>query len=382
MKAGLLAALCALALPAASALGQERCGLARDLVARALERITAPERQDEVEDALQLVKHAIERCPASGDAWYYRSLFERKLKRIPQAEFALRQARAAGSEALANGADPFRLSSPPGEPPSKVVREKWALVVGIGKFRDRGAPPLRYTAKDARDFAATLVDERFGRFRPDHVKTLFDADATTSRIKQELNWLARSAEPDDLVVVFVSSHGSPRDMDTAGANYIVTHDTEVDDPDRLYATALPMVDLAEVLRTRVRAKRAAVFLDTCHSGAALASLKPAAAAGPMLDRMRQGAGRVIIASSQVNEQSWESDKLGNGYFTYFLLQALRQGKGMTPVADLFRSLRDHVAERVQAEVRKQQTPVMSRSEEGAGAIVLGVAPGAAMARLR
>jgi tetratricopeptide (TPR) repeat protein len=195
MKAGLLAALFGLALPAAPALAQERCGLARDLVARALERITAPERQDEVEDALQLVKHAIERCPASGDAWYYRSLFERKLKRVPQAEFALRQARAAGSEALASGVDPFRLSSPLGEPPSKVVREKWALVVGIGKFRDRGVPLLRYTAKDARDFAATLVDERFGRFRPDHVKTLFDADATTSRKAELAGALGRAGRP-------------------------------------------------------------------------------------------------------------------------------------------------------------------------------------------
>src|SRR5258708_2555019 len=57
---------------------QERCGLAKDFMVQALERIKTGA-TNEVEDGLQLLKHANEQCLNLGDAWYYRSLFERRL---------------------------------------------------------------------------------------------------------------------------------------------------------------------------------------------------------------------------------------------------------------------------------------------------------------
>lgn len=365
--------VCAAALPAQS---DDRCGTGRDLVVRALERLSGRGSADEVGDALQLVKQAAEECAGLGDAWYFRSVFERKLGHKPLADYALGKARLLGSEAMNEGVDPFALAAPPGAPPSKTVHEKFALVIGIGRFQSRFVPALRFTTKDARDFAAALTDPQIGRFAPDHVHVLTDADATTVRIKAELNWLARSAGPDDLAVVYLSSHGSARQMDTAGANYVVTYDTDVQDADHLYATALPMVEIADVVRTRLKARRATVFLDTCHSGAALAGMPPAAPSAAMMDKMDRGLGRVIIASSATAQNSWESPRLGNGYFTYYLLQGMRQGNGMTPVGTLFDFLRSHVEDAVKLDVHAEQTPVMQRSEEGAADIVLGVAPGA------
>jgi hypothetical protein len=57
---------------------QERCGLAKDFTVQALEQIKTGS-TNEVEDGLQLLKHANEQCASLGDAWYYRSLFEHKL---------------------------------------------------------------------------------------------------------------------------------------------------------------------------------------------------------------------------------------------------------------------------------------------------------------
>ena len=59
-----------------------------------------------------------------------------------------------------------------------------------------------------------------------------------------------------------------------GVNYIVTYDTEIKnadtpDEDALYATALPMVELANAVATRMKALRTAVILDTCYSGGAV-----------------------------------------------------------------------------------------------------------------
>lgn len=360
----------------APALAQERCGAGKDLMVRALERVNTNSPSADIEDAIQLLKHATEECSTLGDAWYYRSLFERKLGRASQAEYALKKAKFNGSEAMDQNLDPLHLAAPsvPGETLPRAVHDKWALVIGISKFRDPSID-LKYTAKDARDFAALLKSKGYGRFPEDHVHLVTDAEASTRRIKQELNWLARSAGRNDLVVIYLSSHGTPRQADIAGVNYIYTADTEVSDQDSLFATALPMVDVVDVVRTRVQARRAVVFLDTCHSGAALAAgLKPSSVTSSTLDRFTQGVGRVIIASSQAEQESYESPKIQNGYFTYNLIRALKQDNGLDDIDKVYTFVKDQVTAQVMADKRKQQIPVMSKGTQAAE-IVIGVDTG-------
>jgi uncharacterized caspase-like protein len=263
-------------------------------------------------------------------------------------------------------------------------RQKWALVIGIGKFGDPAIPSLTYTGPDAKAFAATLQDPKSGRFKPGNVHTLTDAQATTRAIKEQLNWLARSAGPDDLVVIYLASHGSPRTMDTAGVSYIITADTDITDQDSLYATALPMVDLGNSVASRVRSTRVAIFIDTCFSGAAAypsgsasaaiaPGVKSATLSPDMLDRIRQGTGRVILTASSANQQSWESDRLHHGYFTYFLLQALQENNGMMPLSQVYSYVQQHVSNGVLTDWKAHQDPVMSQSDIDEE-IVIGAAP--------
>ncbi len=361
--------------------GQERCGLAKDFMVQALEQIKLGSR-DEMENGLQLLKHANEQCTSLGDAWYYRSLFERKLGHAPLADYSLKKAQMFGSGAMDEKADPFNLATPPvpGERTSTAVHDKWALVIGINKFQDAHVPRLKYTSKDAKDFSALLKDPAYGRFPSDHVHLLTDEQATTRKIKEELNWLARNAGKDDLVVVFLSSHGSPREKDTAGVNYVITNDTDLQDADSLFATALPMVDLVDVVRTRVKARRTAIFLDTCHSGAVATapglgpdSLSTSQVSGATFDRLTQGVGRIIIASSEAKQKSFESDKMKNGYFTYNLVRALRADGGSATLEQIFNFVHEQVSQQVLADWKVHQTPVLSKSSQVAD-IVIGVRP--------
>ena len=60
--------------------------------------------------------------------------------------------------------------------------------------------------------------------------------------------------------------------------------------------------------TRVIARKAVVFLDTCHSGAVLGSgrvMNLSAPSAETLKRIREGSGRVIITSSEISQKSWE-----------------------------------------------------------------------------
>ena len=139
-----------------------RCGAGQDLIVQALERITPQSGNDAFTDALQLLKSALAECPELGDAWYYRSLVEKRLGHDALANYAMDKARFNGSEALDQGLNPLVLSTPassrgieaegietpvPAAPPVKPgpVQQKWALVVGIGHFTDAEIPQLNYT---------------------------------------------------------------------------------------------------------------------------------------------------------------------------------------------------------------------------------------------
>ena len=383
-----------------SASAQGRCGAGVDLVVQALEKVKADSGPDQLADANQLLKRATELCAELGDAWYYRSLVERQLGHIPQADFAMRKAKMFPSDASTDQLNPFVLSTPrargltgpgnstPGTTPS-AGGQKWALIIGIGTFTDKNIEPLRYTVNDAQSFADVLLDPKYGNFKAANIHTLTNDQATTRNIKMQLNWLARSAAPDDLVVVYVATHGSSRDMDTVGVNYVITHDTEVGatiDPDSLYATALPMVDIANAIATRVKAMRAAIFLDTCYSGNAATKgsklIAPGVASASLtqktLDHIKQGSGRIIFAASGTEEESLESDTLKHGFFTYFLVQALHVQTGSAPLSSIFDYTQQHVSESVATEFKQyhlKQTPIMSRSEDSTDfALNPGAAP--------
>jgi uncharacterized caspase-like protein len=369
------------------------------MVVQALELLKADSSRSDLEDADEHLKRAADMCSESGEAWYYRSLVEDRLGHKPQADFAMRKARMFPSEALAEAINPFVLAAPRNAEPLGPIHEKWALVIGIGSFSDKSIEALQYSTSDAQYFRETLTNSKYGGFKPDHVKMLTDDAATLRGVKEALNWLARSAQPDDVAVVYVASHGSARELDTAGANYILTHDTDTGrkinpatgEPiadadataDELYATALPMVELANAVATRLKARRSAVFIDTCYSGGAVTpggklpapskTLAPGIATASVstrtLDQIRQGTGRVIFTASETRQESYESEKIQHGYFTYSLVQALRQHPEM-PLSQLFAAVRKQVSESVDNDPDLKirglhQTPVMSRSDDDA-----------------
>jgi uncharacterized caspase-like protein len=82
----------------------------------------------------------------------------------------------------------------------------------------------------------------------------------------------------------------------------------------------------------------------------------------MLEQMGQGTGRIVFAASQSDEESLESKKLGHGYFTYYLLQALKAGKGNTPMSQVYAEVSKNVAQLAEESGGKQH-PVISRSSE-------------------
>jgi uncharacterized caspase-like protein len=249
---------------------------------------------------------------------------------------------------------------------NRPVKDKWALVIGISKY----AKPelnLKYSDQDARDFYDYLVNE--AHFAKDHVKLMLNEQATQKAILSEMGskWLPRMVAPDDLLLVFISSHGSSSQMDIQGSNYIVAHDT---DPDDLFATGIEMQQLVQVIKARVRSDRVVLVLDACHSGAAKASSKGLARqANYDAAVIAQGTGQLVIASSLPTQASWEYKERPNSVFTRSLIEGLRSNGNATTLAEAFSYLKQKVEDTVLRERGALQTPVLKSVWEGKDLLV-------------
>jgi uncharacterized caspase-like protein len=261
--------------------------------------------------------------------------------------------------------------------PSPAVAERWAVVIGIGRYEHAGIPGLDYAVADAEAVYRALVGP--AGFARERVLLITDTGAqrpTLRNLKAALGtFLARSARKDDTVLIYFAGHGAsepdPRGAERDGlAKYLVPVDA---DPDDLFATALPMDDLAGIF-ARIEAERVVAFLDTCYSGAAggrTFATKRTRAGQPdeaFLERVTRARGRAIITASRPAEVSLELPELGHGLFTYYLLQGLqgaadRDGDGVVVLQELYEYVEREVARRSRA-AGGNQHPVMKSELEG------------------
>lgn len=249
--------------------------------------------------------------------------------------------------------------------PPRPIRDKWALVVGISNFKDTSIN-LKYAAKDATDFKNYLITE--ADFAPDHVKLLTDAQATRENIVGNLGekWLARVAGPDDLVVLYMSSHGSAPDKNV-NANFIVTYEGT---KENLVFSGIPMQWLTVGIQEVLHADRTVLLLDVCHGGAISGAKALKREFEFVPSAINVGPGQLILVSSMDDQISWESKRYHNGVFTHYLLEGLRRDGNRSKMGDVFHYLKDKVEEEVLRDRAFLQTPMMFKKIVGGTDIVL------------
>jgi hypothetical protein len=182
---------------------------------------------------------------------------------------------------------------------------------------------------------------------------LLDNQATAARIRQEFKKLAKVTNDKDTVVVFFSGHGGRVEVGTQAGSYLIPFDC---DASRLEETAIGSTELTALL-SDINAERLVVLLDACHSGGAgevkAIAPRPEIKAGldiPTYDALAQGVGRVIMASSRVDEVSLVLNGMENSLFTHYLLEGLKgtspsRGDGLVRIFELFRYISEEVPKR-------------------------------------
>jgi hypothetical protein len=283
--------------------------------------------------------------------------------------------------------------APRGDQAPGPIRNRYALVVGVGNYlhgqsaaNPRGITPLQFAVRDATSYYYFLADPRRGGFPRENIIFLADQNATLANISVGLNQIRERAEADDLVTVYLSSHGTPPDK--FGGVFVVAYDTQVSPREAVWQSAVSETMLREFV-DQLRAQRLVMILDTCYSNGAYRGVPgflppggkslgageeegygisqaygrrllgakdivaesppppaPAAASskGPGFD---DGWGKVLIGASAAGEKSWESDRLNNSIFTYYYLEGLNQTNGS--VKNAFYYAKPRVAQRVKQE---------------------------------
>ncbi len=250
--------------------------------------------------------------------------------------------------------------------PMGEIRDRWALVVGVGNFADPMVPKLRYPAKDATDVQQFLIQN--AGFKPDHVRLLLDGNATRATICDCISgqWLPNMVKPGDLFFLFVSSHGTPNYKEIGALNSLVTYDTKLD---HLFSTSLPMQSIVRMIRSKLRKQHTFVVLDTCYSGGLGAPGEEAklnSNADPEL--MVISHYQLLVSSSDSKERSWESKRYQNSVFTRQLIDTLTKNPRYDDFRSIFMQIVDRVSQEVTSDFKNTQTPRVAGLWSGKGLI--------------
>ncbi len=256
------------------------------------------------------------------------------------------------------------------KPDFEPLDNRYALVIGISEYQDKNIQQLEFADNDAEDFYQALID--YARFKEDNIKLLLNQEATRENIRKNIQGWLKQTGKDDIIFIFFSGHGGQEkdyngDENDGIDEYLITYDFNRDD----HSSGICDDDFALWI-SNLLSDHILIVFDCCHSGGAarskgLPNLVLKDEAGDSLsnwDHFREipRDGVALIASSRPMQVSWESPKLGNGVFTYSILESIDHtyddnNDMMIDVEELFASVRTKTSEYTHEEFNRIQEPI-------------------------
>jgi hypothetical protein len=241
-------------------------------------------------------------------------------------------------------------------------RTSYALVVGLGGYREESIPRLKHARRDAEVVAKHLT--ALAGFPSENVRVLTDERALLVDLQDTFeDWLPRQANASGIVFVYLVGNAV---LNAEGTDIIlIPYEGRPDLARRGYS----LNRLQEVL-ARLPSRLNLVFADLSFPAG---DGKGDARSLPWSARKTGGKTRtVIIGSSFTNGPSLSRDAEQHGLFTYHFLKAIRgQGdaddNGWVDVGEIIAYLREQVPKGA-AELKKQQVPAVNPEVEPDGPI--------------
>lgn len=232
-----------------------------------------------------------------------------------------------------------------------------AVVVGLGRYREKNIPAVKYATRDAEVMARYL--QNVGGVAADDIKVLTDDGATRSDLEAYVeDWLPRRVKPGSTVFFYYAGHGAP---DPSGKEaFIVPFEGHPDFPSKLY----PLNRLYAAL-AKLPAKAVIVMLDSCFSGAKGRGVSQEGAR-PLVALQETGGldpRLAVLTGASGTQVTSDLDKAEHGLFTYYLLKGMRgdadaDRDGTITLGELYPFVRGRVADLASRELNRDQTPAL------------------------
>lgn len=143
--------------------------------------------------------------------------------------------------------------------------EYWALVVGVGEYAENPEQNRPYMITEAHDFKDLLLQSTW--WSEDHIKILTAKEATRGNILAGLRWLIKMASSDDIVLVYLSTHGNHLPLD-------IPPQDEADNEDEMlvsywgfaFNTSFIDDDQINIMLNQLKSNNVCLIVDSCYAG--------------------------------------------------------------------------------------------------------------------
>lgn len=188
----------------------------------------------------------------------------------------------------------------------------FVVAIGVGDYNDQKLPKLKFTCKDAQDFAKVVATKKGLPYEDVQVKLLCDSEATRADIFEAMEWLKQESSPNDVCIFFYAGHGLRDEKDRF---FFIPYGCN---SDKLYDcfSATDFRNEAEDINGKLIA-----FVDACYSGALFEGTRSAATSHFVEQLKRAKNGMLLYASSSSDTKSREDESWGNGAFTKALVES-------------------------------------------------------------
>ena len=203
----------------------------------------------------------------------------------------------------------------------------YVLAIGVSKYEDKNLT-LEFAAKDAKDFAESLLKQKGGLYRDVVVKVLTDEKATKDEIIDGFDWISKETTSKDVALVFLAGHGI---NDSGGVYYYLPVNTNLD---KLRRTAVPFTEMKNTVASL--AGKTILFIDTCHAGNVMGARAVATDITGVVNELASAEnGAVVFASSTGKQYSFEDppgemELLRRPRWRGLMARRIIRGRGRSP----------------------------------------------------
>jgi tetratricopeptide (TPR) repeat protein len=258
---------------------------------------------------------------------------------------------------------------------TKESKTTFAVVIGVSEY---DAPRLKLNAadKDAALYARFLLETK--KVTKDNIQLLLNKKANSQAVNAAIRSLQqKQMKKGDEVIIYFSGHGDiQKSKDTANkegyVGYLLCSDVNIE---RAYTGAqgtLSFKDLNETVSFLTQSGiEVSLVLDACHSGQTVNEEGADLLSESALTSFRN---TIRYLSCGANQRSFESQSIGHGYFTYYLVQGMMGAADNSPADNKIKvnELNIYVYNNVYEESKEKQEPNIGASS--GGKVVITISP--------